>query len=274
LAERAGDLERAVAHARSALEGDPFDYQTVSQLARLRRRQGDAVEAHELLETHLLLSRVEHDGTAEPLPPSQALEVLEKLVPRVASEAYIFQRRLVDARYAAGRRQEAEDTLRELLSRPEATPGERQAFATWAGERGSRSLSRRLYGELLDQDRSNRGARASLAQLDLDSGDLASARSLLEEGLAQYPHFARFHHLLALTAEAEDRSTEAQDHHRRALRLAPYEHAWRLHYAELLRSEGRVDELRRLLDEAPERDHRIDAYRRRHAALWTGKAAG
>lgn len=263
----AGALEAARQHAEGSVRHDPFVSTTWYLLARLQRQSGDPEEARATLAVHEIVRRLAHDGTMARASPVDELALLRQLGAHVPTDGIRFRYREVELLYRAGEIAEAGPKAEALAALPGVTLSDRLQLATWAGDAGSRALSRDLFEALLAEHPGTTGAVASLALLDLEAGDLASARARLEGGLASDPHFARYHHYLARVAEAEDAVAEALEHHREAVRLAPWEVGWRLASADLLRLTGDTEGLRQVLAEAPEPNPRLDAFRARWSAV-------
>lgn len=270
LAQDSGDLQRAVEHARRAVIGDPLDLETFYLLGRLERLLGNGPAAREALEIHQQIRRLLADGTMAPLGPELELEILEDLQQRVPAVSFRFRKLRVEKLMAMHRLAEAGDEVRALAADSEAGLTVVLELAKLAGEAGRRSLARELFEQVLEMDSTNPGALASLAILDLEAGALDSARRRLREGLQAHPNFARLHYLLGRVELAEDHREEALGRWRTAVWLAPWQWAWRVALGEMLLSTGDLDEVRRLLAEAPEKTAGLEAFRQRHAAALEG----
>ena len=287
LKEQLGNDDAALANTMEAVRLQPLLSGSYYQLARLWRRGGDLEATRDALEAYRLASRISSDGTMAPLPPEEALEEtakLEELFRRrfatpqdVAAPLPLpLARKRVELLFASGRRAEAAAAAREVLARRDGAGGpvmsvtERLELAVAADQAGQQRFAREIFEDLLREHPDNRGAIASLALLDLRSGDLAAAEARLEAGLAAHPDFARYHYLRGRVAVAEGDGDEADRHLSEAVHLAPWEWSWRETYADLLLARGEHDAFRRLVQEAPEETPAREAYERAHRRLLEG----
>ncbi len=261
---RDGDSAAALELAGEAVASNPFDYQSWYLLARLRRGNGDSEGVRQALEIQAQVRRLQEDGTMGTVADSEKLKILDQIEPWVAPAGrYRFEHRRAELLFATGQTSAAVSLVKRLLDEPQVDLTDRLHFAKWAEEAGRRSLARRLFDDILAENPDHRGALSSVAILRLQSGDLAAARSLVEEGLEQYPNYARLHFLTGRIEVAESHEPAALAAYRRAIELAPWESGWRLALAELLRRQGDLDSVRQLLDEDPESNPQIEAFRDR-----------
>jgi tetratricopeptide (TPR) repeat protein len=98
-------------------------------------------------------------------------------------------------------------------------------------------------------------ALTNLGLVELQRGNFARARQLLQRARRLNPDVAQPHHGLGLLAERENRRDEASEHYREALRIDPGFFAARANLARLLFEAGELEhalvELRRLVEAAP-----------------------
>ena len=261
---RDGDSGAALGLAEAAVASNPFDYQSWYLLARLRRAQGDSEGARQALDVQSKVRRLQEDGTMGSVSDSEKLALLDQIEPSVAAAGrYRFERRRAELLFATGETHAAVALAQRLLSEPQADLTDRLRFAKWAEEAGRRALARDLFDDILAKNPDHRGALSSVVILRLHSGELASARNLVEQGLRRHPNYARLHFLRGRIELAEGHQPAALAAYHRAIELAPWESGWRLALAELLRRQGELAAVRQLLDEAPEANPRIEAFRER-----------
>ncbi|MBZ0114286.1 MAG: tetratricopeptide repeat protein [Thermoanaerobaculia bacterium] len=271
--ERLGDFERSAEEAQRAIRQNPLDYSSYYRLGRQARRRGDVEEATELLETHQLLARLVGDGTMSPPPPQDALSLLDRLAARGGVETFAVQRRRAELLLEAGRLAEAENLIRELGQNNEAGISDLLEMARDLGDAGRLASSRSLFEGVLGLDPHNRGAVSSLAFLDLDRGEVETARRRLDEAIQADPDFARYHYLRGRVAVTDGEELVALGSFGEAVNLAPWEAGWRVELVDLLRATGDEARAREILFEAPEASAILDDYRRRHVR-WVGDATG
>ncbi len=265
--ERDGATATALELAAAAVATNPFDYQGWYLLGRLRRVTGDREGARQALEVQGKVRRLQEDGTMATVADSEKLKLLRQIEPWIApSGRYRFERRRAELLFSTGDTAAAVALVQRLLAEPEIDLADRLRYGKWAEEAGRRALARQLFDQILSENPDHRGALSSVAILHLQSGELAAARALIESGLERHPTYARLHFLRGRVAVAQDQEPAAIVAYRRAIELAPWEANWRLTLAEILRRQGDLDSVRRLLDEAPEANPRIEAF----ADRWLG----
>lgn len=254
LAHAAGDAAAARRHAEEAVRLNPLAYPSWYLLGRLAQRAGDRAAAERAFRLHQLTSRLRHDGTLAPLPPAEALAALtelEGLLP-AARETLPVLRLEVETAFAAGALDAALDALAALTTHREATADDLMVGAAQAHAAGKSTAARRAAERALELDPAHLGARASLAQLELEAGRFAEAAAAITKGLGASPHMARFHLLKARLALAQGGEGEALAELGEAVDLAPWEWTWRTELADLLLAKGERDGARQLIAEAPE----------------------
>jgi tetratricopeptide (TPR) repeat protein len=268
--ERAGDAARAVSHAQRALELDPLQYSTLYRLARLCQRRGEADRAARYLALHQRVTRLLEVGSLSPVPASEGLEILDAAERDLGGGGFDLRKRRVQLLFAAGRLHDAVEAARTLSRDPRASLTDRLELATWTGDHGRRADARELFEAIQRGSPGSAGAVASIAQLEIEAGQLPQARGRLTEALAGDPGFARYHYLLGRIESLEGRTDAAVVRYQRAVALAPWEWTWRTALADVLLSQRRVADFRALLSDAPEEAPGLAEYRERHAAELSG----
>lgn len=267
LAEARGDHQLAAERARAALATQPFDYRSAYLLARVERRRGDAAAAARALALHEALAELEADGTRPRPAPEQELALLERVRDELGDRAVVLRLRLAQALLALGRRIDAEEVAATLVEDPEIDAVDLLRLATVADDAGARALTRRLVETALARSPGSPGAVASLAVLEWREGRPAKALELARGGLAAHPHFARLRYLEGVARRDLGDGEGAVASLGEAVRLAPWEWAWRGDLALALTAAGRQSEARQLIADAPESPPGWRAWRRAHPEL-------
>lgn len=262
--EHLEDGPRVLVHARRALELDPFDFRVVYLLGRWTQRLGDRREARRWLELHQGLRRLQHDGTMAPLPPEEALHLMDALEEQLPALPFVWHKRRLQLYFEGADLAGAQSLLNDVAEAPQATVHDWVEMATWAGEAGRRGLAEDLFARALQADGERVGALASLALLSLEQGDPQRAAELLEDGLESRPKMARLHFLAGRVAVQQDQADLARQHFEEALRLAPWEWPWRVALCDLLLALGDRAAFDEVLETAPEETPGWLAYRQRH----------
>ena len=262
--EHLEDGPRVLEHARRALELDPFDFRAVYLLGRWTQRLGDRQEARRWLELHQGLRRLQHDGTMAPLPPEEALQLMDALEGQLPTLPFAWHKRRLQLYFERADLASAQSLLNEVAEAPQVTVHDWVEMATWAGDAGRRGLAEDLFGRALQADGEHVGALASLALLSLEQGDLQRASELLEDGLESRPKMARLHFLAGRVAVQQDQGEAARQHFEEALRLAPWEWSWRVALCDLLLALGDRAAFDEALETAPEETPGWLAYRQQH----------
>ncbi len=274
--QQLGDPERALIHARRAVELDPLDLKSTYLLARLTQRRGDAEEAAGLLATHQLLVQLTGAGSVPEPAPAEALRLLRQLEPRVGGEAVSLRREKLRRLVENGQHGEARAVLTGLAGSADLPAAAHLELVGLAEKLGDLAAARELLENVLSDEAAEeewvaggrrREALYGLAVLAYKDGDRPRARQLVADARERFPHAARFHHLLGRLELADGRNEEAVRRFERALELGPWKSDCRIDLANLWLSEGRTDDVAALLAAAPEADPAIEAYRRRHGLL-------
>ncbi|MEM8963855.1 MAG: tetratricopeptide repeat protein [Acidobacteriota bacterium] len=260
--------DRALDHARQAIEADPFDLQSTYLAARLERRGGNLETATELLETHQMLSRLVGAGSTAALIGAEAVEQIRELAQRVNADAVAFRLTLVRNLAELGERGEAEELLTGLVEDSELTAAQRLELAGIADRLDHFDLAGAFLDSVFMDASTTQGnqseALVGLAVLAHREGEQAAYRDRVDQGLVRFPTSARFHHLDGRIRLADGERDAASRSLQRALELAPWNVDCRLDLANVYLADGRLDEVEALIDAAPEESAEIDAYRRRH----------
>ena len=120
--------------------------------------------------------------------------------------------------------------------------------------RGRTSEAVETLNRAIAADPHARQARAALAQVLARSGDLAGARTVLEQAARDLPGHASLHHDLAVVLTASGQVEDAREHFRRSVELAPEEVEFRAKLAQLAFAMGDRAEAAGQLREALRRD--------------------
>lgn len=262
LADEAGAVDQAELQATRALALDPLDAGSLYLRARQLRAKGDAEAARRLLARLEKVRQIRHDGTAPPLPPTEALPIFAALAAELDHLPKSFRLTWIEALLVAGEAEKALAQIDALLTQADLDARELAKLATQLHGAGRVARARQLFEAVLKQAPDEAGAAASLAQIDLEQGRLSEARRRLETELAKRPDFARLHLLLGRLYRAEDRAEEARQSFEKALELAPFMASWRVELADLLLILGQEDEVAKLLAAAPESTPELDRLRR------------
>jgi tetratricopeptide (TPR) repeat protein len=264
--ERSGEADRSRTHAERAVALDPLRYTTLYQLARLHRKRGEHQASARYLRLHQDVTRLLQLGTLAPLPPAEALSLLDRIQGELGEGGFPLRKRRVRLLLDAGRLQEAVAAARGLSDDPQATLTDLLELATWTGEHGRHGEARQMFEGVLRRHPGNAGAVASLAQIEIDAGRLAAARARLTEASGRDAGLARFHLLLGRVERREGRLDAARERLERAVELAPWEWSWRKDLGDVLLAQGRDREFRAVLRAAPEEAPGLAEYARRHGA--------
>lgn len=262
--EHVEDGPRVREHALRALELDPFDFRAAYLLGRWTQRLGDRQEARRWLELHQGLRRLQHDGTMAPLPPEDALQLMDTLESQLPALPFAWSKRRLQLYFERRDLAAAQALLDDVVESPQATQDDWVEMATWAGDAGRRGAAEALFERALQANPDHIGALASLALLSLEQGDLQRASELLAGGLEVRPHMARLHFLAGRIAVQQDQAEKARKHFETAVRLAPWEWPWRVALCDLLLVLGDRGAFEEVLEGAPEDSPGWLAYRRQH----------
>ncbi len=267
------DLERARDHAARAIRLDPLDLRSTYLAARLHQRLDNPADAAELFATHQLLGRMTGAGSTRQPEAAAALRLLRELEPRVNAQALPLRFEKLRLLVAGGRHGEARAVLGGLAASEPMAPALRLELVGLADQLGELAAARNLLEGVLadapagdegaDHGGNRREALYGLALLARREGDPARARELAEDALEQFPNAARFHHLLGRLELTAGKATAA-GRFEQALELAPWNAECRIDLANMWLSEGRLEEVSALLQQAPGPDPAIDRYRRQH----------
>ncbi len=261
---RLGRSEDAHQAARRAAGLHPLSPTVSYLLARLERGLGREDEARRSFDLYEKVNRLEHTGTLSPLPPAEALALvsdIEAAVPEAGS-ALSLLRRKVELGFAAGELTVAEEALAALSNHTEVSADLLMVAAAQAHTAGRTSTAKRAIRRALELAPEHAGARLSLAQIALETGDLAAAEAALLEVAATQPHLARRHLFRARLEQVRGEEAKARASYSRAVHLAPWESGWRLELAGLLLAAGQRDEARALVAAAPEASPALEAWAR------------
>lgn len=263
--EHLEDGPRVQEHALRALELDPFDFRAAYLLGRWTQRLGERQDARRWLELHQGLRRLQHDGTMAPLPPKDALQLMDSLEDQLPALPFSWHKRQLELHFERRDLAAAQSLLDDVVDSPEATLDDWVEVATWAGDAGRRGSAEALFERVLKEEPDHAGALASLALLSLEQGDLRRAGELLTHGLQTRPHMARLHFLAGRVAVQQDQAENARQHLETAVRLAPWEWPWRIALCDLLLALGDRAAFTQALEGAPEESPGWLAYRRQHS---------
>lgn len=219
-----GNLEQATGYYEQLHQQNPDDPRVTLRLAEAMLRTGRADEAAAVLEP------IKNQPTARALRAmvsrergsnDEALQLIEEALEQDPRNARLHHERALTLAKDPQRLAAAESSVNDALSRDPNLAPARELLAKLLLQRGDVSGAMRELRTLLAQRPGNTQARLQLVELSLNQRDLASAKRLLREGAAASPGDASWPRLLAQVAAMDNQPTEAVEHWRQTVALAP-----------------------------------------------------
>jgi MSHA biogenesis protein MshN len=146
--------------------------------------------------------------------------------------------------YSQGRTTESLAQARQALVDDPAHLGARQLLLRQLVEQRATDQARNVAREGLQVHPEQVGWASVLARLEMEKGDLAAARQVIDQTLPRAGNSADFHSLAAAVAQRQGKPGEAAEFYRGALRLKPAEGRNWIGLGIALEAEGHVPEAR------------------------------
>ncbi len=264
LYQQIGDMQMALQYAERAAALGSMNPKTYYQISQSANRLKDADKARMAIAQFQALESITKRRSVTGYQPDQlnkTLAVLEQNPYGLASNAEFIATR-IQLLFDSGDRNTAIQHYQEYVSNTSFTSPQHLSMAAAALRAGALDTALNSYREAASDPDTVETAELGKAHVALLQAKYADLDAISKAAIERHCWIARHHYYLSQAAMRRGDDERSRTALNDALHLSPWQTEWRILMANLLLSDGDIEEAKRLLDEAPVIDPALSRFRR------------